>query len=462
MSSSLEYKNESAWKLYNNSMRLFTDRYVDFLSTCKTEREVIQYVEKRLTAAGYSNDPSAKLFVCPFREKALFAAKRGSEPLSKGISLIAAHADSPRLDLKQHPILEQADLVQGQTHYYGGIKKYQWLSRPLALHGVIVKEDGEKVRLVIGEDASDPVFCIADLLPHLGHQELTKTLEHAFDGEKMKIVIGHKWQEDAEEKKEDKKEAACEEAEAKDHLKKSLLQLLFNKYGIREEDFITAEVEVVPAGRARYVGFDESVVGAYGQDDRICVFTALEALLASNDLGRTKAVMFWDKEEIGSQGSTGASAKFFQYCIEDLARLAGLPAGHVLLATEAISADVTAAIDPDYQDLHEKENSARFGFGPCFCKFTGSKGKFGASEADAEYFAQIRKAFNSQNVPWQAAELGKVDVGGGGTVALFMAAWGMKVIDLGPALLAMHSPFELSSCADIYGTWKAYTAFLDR
>ena len=288
MEDSLTYKNESSWKLYNNSqdsskMRDFVDRYLDFLSRCKTEREVMQYAEERLAAAGYSKDLSSKLFVCPFREKALFAVKRGSQPLNQGLVLIAAHADSPRLDLKQHPFIEQADLVQGQTHYYGGIKKYQWLSRPLALHGVVIQENGQKTNIVIGEDDSDPVFCIADLLPHLGHKELEKTLKDAFDGEKMKIVLGHSFK-DTDESKGD---------EAKDLLKKNLLQILFERYGVREEDFITAEIEVVPAGRARYVGFDQSIVGAYGQDDRICVFTALEALLSTEDCGQTKAVMFW-------------------------------------------------------------------------------------------------------------------------------------------------------------------------
>ncbi|MBQ9537586.1 MAG: aminopeptidase [Desulfovibrionaceae bacterium] len=466
MDASLQYKPESAWKLYSTEqtqqdMRAVTDRYIDFLSTCKTEREVIKYVEEKLRAAGYGDDASQGMVVRPFRNKALFAAKRGDQPLESGLSLIAAHTDSPRLDFKQKPLIEQADVLQGQTHYYGGIKKYQWFSRPLALHGEIICQNGTHVKLVVGEQATDPVFCIADLLPHSGHQQLEKTVQDAFEAEKMKIVLGHKLPPEINDKAKEDNDA--NKKEASDLIKNAILDYLHTQFAIVEEDLITAEIEVVPAGAARYVGFDRAIVGGYGQDDRICVFTALEALLASANDGRSKAVMFWDKEEIGSQGATGASARFLQYCVEDLARAWAptTPASHVLLNTQAISADVTAALDPDYQDLHEKQNAARLGFGPCFSKFTGSKGKFGASEADAEYFAQVLQSLRRQQVPWQVAELGKVDTGGGGTVALFMASWGMRVIDLGPALLAMHSPFELASCADIYATYKAYTAFLN-
>ncbi|MBR4742451.1 MAG: aminopeptidase [Desulfovibrio sp.] len=453
----LEYKPKRAWQVYKSeqqqaAMQAFVDRYMDFLQKCKTERETIQYVENRLRQAGFSE--TGDLIVRPFRGKALFAAKRGSKSLEEGISLIAAHADSPRLDFKQRPFIEQAQVVQGKTHYYGGIRKYQWLARPLALHGVVIKENGVKVEFCVGEKDSDPVFCVEDLLPHLAQKQMDQTVREAFEGEKLNVILGHKLCLQGGEEKEEEKEGG---------IKKAILALLKEQYGITEEDFVTAEVEVVPAVKPRYVGFDRSLVGGYGQDDRICVFTALEALLASGNQGRCKAVIFWDKEEIGSDGATGASSRFLQYCLEDLLKdwEPKTSLGRLLLNTQALSADVSAAVDPDFQDLHEKQNAALLGYGPCFSKFTGSRGKYGASEADAEYFGLLRGLFAKHQVPWQVAELGKVDSGGGGTVALFLASWGMQVIDLGPALLAMHSPFELASCADIYATWQAYTVFFD-
>lgn len=462
MDEDLHYEPKSAWERYDENdlkeMRLFVQRYVDFLSACKTEREVIAYCEERLRAAGFGRDPEDGDFVRAFRNKALFAARKGSAPLKDGLLLIASHGDSPRLDFKQRPLLEQADVVQGQTHYYGGIRKYQWLARPLALHGVAFCQ-GKKIGISLGEDKDDPVFTIADLLPHLAQKQVEQNVREAFDGEKLKVILGHQFE--GKKGEEDKK---AEKKESKDPVKTFLLKILQQKYGMREEDLITAEIEVVPAGPARYVGLDASMVGAYGQDDRICVFTALEALLSSNNDGRTKAIVIWDKEEIGSDGATGASSRFLEYMVEDLVRAwePKTSVNHVMLATEALSADVTAAIDPDYQDVHEKNNAARLGFGPSFSKYTGSRGKYGANDADCEYFECVRSLLDAHNVPWQAAELGKVDGGGGGTVALFLAAWGMQVIDLGPALLSMHSPFEIASCVDVYSTWAAYKAFLNR
>ena len=469
MENDLQYTPKSAWESEvftsaeaEKEMNSFVQRYVDFLD-CKTEREVVSYVEKRLRDAGFGVDPDKDNFVRSFRGKALFAVKKGTIPLRDGITLIAAHCDSPRLDFKQRPLLEQEDVVQGQTHYYGGIRKYQWLARPLALHGVVICGNGEKKDICIGEKDSDPVFCVADLLPHLAQKQMDQTVRDAFEGEKLKVILGHKFI--IQKKTDDTKDSDQKNAEnGKEPIKQYLLKLLHQKYGIKEADLVTAEIEVVPAGHARYVGFDASMIGAYGHDDRICVFTALEALLASENLGRTKAVIFWDKEEIGSDGATGASSRFLQYCIEDIVRAwePDTPVSHVLLQTEALSADVTGAVDPDFQEVHEKQNAARLGYGPCFCKFTGSRGKYGASDADAEFFALVRNLFDKHAIPWQAAELGKVDSGGGGTVALFLASWGMQVLDCGPALLAMHSPFELASCMDIYTTWKGYTVFLNR
>ncbi|MCR5815151.1 MAG: aminopeptidase [Desulfovibrio sp.] len=461
----LTYTPKNAWKSFADETELaqvakFVERYREFLSVCKTERETIAYVEERLRAEGFSDDPQSGMYLANLRGKALFAARRGTIPLSEGLSLIAAHADSPRLDFKQRPLVEQANVAQAKTHYYGGIRKYQWLSRPLAIHGVVVRENGERVIICLGEKPEDPVFCVADLLPHLAQKQMEQNLREAFDGEKLNIVIGHKQRFTGESEEEGQGEEKKEE----NPIKKAVLELLYEHLQIAEEDLITAELEVVPAGQARYVGFDRALIGAYGHDDRICVFTALEALLASEHLGRSKAVIFWDKEEIGSDGATGASSRFLGYCVESIAKAwePEISPPQVLLHSQAISADVTAALDPDYQDLHEKQNAAQLGFGPCFSKFTGSRGKYGASDADAEYFAFVRGLLNHAKIPWQVAELGKVDTGGGGTVALFLAQWGMQVIDLGPALLAMHSPFELASCVDIYSTWLAYTAFLNR
>lgn len=448
------YKAKSAWEHYEsdeNRQKImnFSHEYIDFISKCKTERETIAEVAKILAKAGFSEDWRNGKVMAPLRGKALFAVVKGSDDPANGIKLIAAHADSPRLDLKQRPIMEQAGIAQARTHYYGGIKRYQWLARPLALHGVVIVEGGKKIEVAIGEKPDEPVFCIADLLPHLAKDQGQKKVAEAFDGEKLNIVLGHEPSRTEEEEKE------------KEPARKKLLDILQQKYGITEEDLITAELEAVPAGPARFVGLDESMIGGYGQDDRICLYCALMALLAVEKPRQTIAVMFWDKEEIGSEGASGASSRFLQYCIEDLCR-AWCPQAspsHVFLRTRAISADVTAGLDPDYQDVHEKQNAALMGYGPVFSKYTGSGGKYGANDADAEFYASLRAMFNKADIPWQAAELGKVGLGGGGTVALFMAAYGMQVIDLGPALLSMHSPFELSSIVDLYSTWEAYKVF---
>ena len=312
---------------------------------------------------------------------------------------------------------------------------------------MVIVDGGKKIEVAIGEKPDEPVFCIADLLPHLAKDQGQKKVAEAFDGEKLNIVLGH--------------EPRKTEEEEKEPARKKLLDILQQKYGVTEEDLITAELEAVPAGPARFVGLDESMIGGYGQDDRICLYCALMALLAVEKPRQTIAVMFWDKEEIGSEGASGASSRFLQYCIEDLCRswCPQASPSHVFLRTRAISADVTAGLDPDYQDVHEKQNAALMGYGPVFSKYTGSGGKYGANDADAEFYASLRAMFNKAAIPWQAAELGKVGLGGGGTVALFMAAYGMQVIDLGPALLSMHSPFELSSIVDLYSTWEAYKVF---
>lgn len=456
MDKKLDYSPKNAWDIYSSAeeraeIKCFAEKYLLFLTECKTERKTVEYVQKRLMEAGFSEDFNGDKVFSAFRNKAIFAARKGKNSLANGIRLISAHGDSPRLDLKQKPLIEQAGIAQAKTHYYGGIRKYQWLARPLALHGIMILANGEKLPINIGDNDGDPVFCVADLLPHLAQKQASQKLSEAFEGEKLNLVIGHL--------------PVCSLAEdaPKEKIKANVLELLHNKYGICEEDFISAELEAVPQGKAGFVGIDQALLGGYGQDDRICVFCSLEAFLDAKTDEQNLALMIWDKEEIGSDGATGASSRILEYCIQKLAHIwqpnALLP--DILLNTMAISADVTAALDPDYQDVHEKQNAALIGHGPCFSKFTGSRGKYDANDADAEYFGYLRGLFNKWQIPWQAAELGKVDLGGGGTIAKFLAAYGMNIIDLGPALLSMHSPFELSSCVDLYSCKNAYKVFYE-
>ena len=459
-------KTKNGWEVFaakadRDRMHTLTRKYLDFISTCKTERETVDHVAATLRKAGFSEDFSGNNVFRAFHGKSLFAARRGAAPMKDGVRLIAAHTDTPRLDFKQHPLLEQAGVGQAKTHYYGGIRKYQWLARPLALHGVVVKEDGSIVRVVLGEDPREPVFTIADLLPHLAQKQATQTLADAFEAEKMNIVIGHMPQAGKDKKAGGAKDEKA--GETKDPIKAHVLALLHKKYGIREEDLYSAELQAVPAGPGRMVGLDEGLIGAYGQDDRVCVFTALEAFLDAKNPDSPACLILWDKEEIGSEGSTGAQSRFLEYCLHDLIA-AWEPGTHfrdIMLRTRALSADVHGALDPDWQELHEKLNAAIIGHGPCMCKFTGSRGKYGANDAHPEYVAWLRNMLNTRNIPWQMAELGKVDAGGGGTVALYLAAYGMDVIDMGPSLLGMHSPFELASKVDIYAAKLAYQGFFE-
>lgn len=453
----LAHTPTSGWEVYRSpqdrlAMYKLADAYIDFISRCKTEREAVLGVVSLLREAGYTEGFSTGKGWQTLHNKAIFVARKGRRPLCEGIRLISAHTDSPRLDLKQHPLQEQVGVGQAKTHYYGGLRKYQWFARPLALHGVIVTAEGSSIAVRLGEEEGDPVFTIADLLPHLAHKDGNLKLSEAFDAEKLNVILGHE---------PVLKEEGAEDA--KEPVKDHMLQLLHERYGIREDDLVSAELEAVPAGPARYVGLDKGIVGGYGQDDRICVYTALRALLDAEDPEYTSCLMFWDKEEIGSDGSTGASSRFFQYCVEDMAALwePNTPFRRIMMNTKAISGDVHAAVDPDWQDRHELKNSAFFGSGVAFCKFTGSRGKYGANDAHPEYLGWLRGVLDARNIPWQMAELGKVDVGGGGTVALFLAAYGMNVVDAGPALLGMHSPFELSSVPDIYSAKLAYQAFFE-
>ncbi len=444
------YSPTNCWERYardKKAIEKLADTYIDFLSQCKTERETVDYLLKRLKKAGYGGDWSGDKVVLGLRGKTLCVIRRGKKPLAEGIRLVGAHADTPRLDLKQHPLYEACAVGLAKTHYYGGIRKYQWLARPLALHGVVIKADGTGVGINIGEDAKDPVLTVLDLLPHLAQKQAGQKLADVFEAEKLNIVFGHRPEKDEEN----------------EPVKAQILKLLHKKYGMVEEDFYSAELQIVPAGPARSVGLDGSLVGGYGQDDRICCFTALMALLDAKQPKHTQVVLFWDKEEIGSDGATGAKSLFFEYCMQDMlqawepkTRLA-----HMLLQSKAVSADVHGAMDPDYQDVHEKLNASLLGYGPVFCKFTGHRGKIGANDAHAEYVGWLRNLFNAKDIPWQMAELGRVDLGGGGTVAKYLAVYCMDIIDFGPGVLSMHSPFEISSKADIYATKLAYQAFLE-
>lgn len=460
MITDLSYTPKSCWETYadathQKNMDQLAMQYLAFLTASKTERETITQVIQNLQKSGFTENFKQKLVYRNLSGKAIFVAKRGKKPLSAGIRIISAHTDSPRLDFKQRPLQEQVGIGQAKTHYYGGIRKYQWLVRPLAIHGVIVNEAGKVINVNIGEQITDPVFTIADLLPHLAQKEGAKILSEAFDAEKLNLILGH-----APAAKTTKKAA---DSAPETPIKTKILQILNAKYGIKEEDLFSAELQVVPAGPARFVGLDSSLIGGYGQDDRICVFAALQALLDSKTPELTTCLIFWDKEEIGSDGATGASSHFLEYTLEDLVATwePKTQLRHILSVSKAISADVHAALDPDWQDLHEKLNSAQIGYGPSFSKFTGSRGKYGANDANPEYIAWLRKILNKRGVPWQMAELGKVDLGGGGTVALHLAAYGLETIDLGPAVLSMHSPFELASKADLYASKLAYQAFME-
>ncbi len=429
----------------------YAERYKTFLSLAKTEREAVAEIESRAKAAGFvdlrRNEPGDRCFY-NYKGKVIVLVVQGRRPLTDGIRIVAAHIDSPRLDLKQYPLYEDTDLVFLKTHYYGGIKKYQWLARPLALHGVVLKADGSRVELKVGEDANDPVFTVLDLLPHLAKKiQMEKKVSEAFEGEKLNVLVGS---------------LPLGNKDTKERFKLHLLKYLEDTYGIREEDLVSAELEVVPAGPARDVGWDRSLVAGYGQDDRSCAYPALEAILEVKEPEHTCMALFYDKEEVGSDGNTSAKSCLLEEIVELLLERAGespLARRRVLMASRAISADVNGALDPDYPEVHEKRNAAKLGYGVCLTKYTGHGGKYMANDAHAEYLAWLRRIFNEAGVIWQAAHLGKVDEGGGGTIAKYLAVHGIEIIDSGPPLLSMHSPFEVASKADLYMTFKAFRTF---
>ncbi len=431
----------------------FAERYKAFLNTAKTEREAVRAIEafaKKKRFKDITRARGGNRFYKTNKKKGVAVAVLGKKPLASGVSLIGSHIDAPRLDLKQNPLYEEVDLAFLKTHYYGGIKKYQWLARPLAIHGTVLKKDGGLLDFQIGEADQDPVFTISDLLPHLaGKVQTNKKVSEAFEGEKLNVLVGS---------------LPLGDEETKERFKLRVLEYLYSTYDLIEEDFISAEIEIVPAGRARDVGWDRGLIGAYGQDDRVCAYASLEAMGELKSPQTTAVALFMDKEEIGSDGSTGAKSRFLEDFVSDLLemtnqRASGKELRSCLMKSKALSADVNGALDPDYQEVHEKRNAARLGYGVCITKFTGSRGKFGSSDASAEYLGQIRRVFNEDKVVWQTGELGKVDEGGGGTIAKFLAIYGMDVLDCGTPLLSMHSPFEIASKADIYMTFKAYRSF---
>lgn len=456
----MERKN--LWNIYSEEqlkeLEKVNSRYCTCLDAGKTERECVRTTIKMAKEAGYrdmkdlikegqSIKPGDKVYM-DYTERAIVLFQVGSESMEKGMNILGSHIDSPRIDVKQNPLYEEKEIAYLDTHYYGGIKKYQWVTIPLAIHGVVIKKDGTKIDIVLGEDEKDPVFVITDILPHLGKQQRQKKSEEFIEGEKMDLVIGN-----------------CPvQGEEKDAVKAKMLQILKDNYGIEEEDFLSAELEIVPAGKARECGFDRSMILAYGQDDRVCAFTSLMAMLSCKDIARTACCLLVDKEEIGSVGASGMSSKFFENAVAELLALAGsysdITLRRMLANSKMLSSDVSAAFDPMFEEAFEKKNCAYFSYGPVFNKYTGSGGKSGSNDANPEYIAVLRSIMEENDVKFQTAELGKVDLGGGGTIAYLMAVYGMEVIDSGVAVLSMHAPWELTSKADIYESVRAYESFL--
>lgn len=464
----LSMERRNAWKVYDQTelekLDKINETYKNCLDDGKTERECITLAVKKAEAAGYKNlkelqkervklKAGDKVYaVCMDKSIALFII--GQEPLENGMNILGAHIDSPRIDVKQNPLYENEELAYLDTHYYGGIKKYQWVTLPLAIHGVIAKKDGTIVPVSIGDEEEDPVFVITDLLVHLASKQLEKKGNVVVEGEKLDLLIGSRPLEQDPSLDQEEKEA----------VRANVMELLKKYYDMEEEDFLSAELEIVPAGKARDCGLDRSMVLAYGQDDRVCAFTSLFAILDTSQVTRTGCCILVDKEEIGSVGATGMHSRFFENVVAELVAMTDgeseLKVRRALQNSRMLSSDVSAAYDPMYADVFEKRSSAFFGKGLVFNKFTGSRGKSGSNDANAEYLAKIRGVMDDADVSYQFAELGKVDAGGGGTIAYIMANYGMEVIDSGVAVLSMHAPWEVTSKADVYEAYKGYVAFL--
>ncbi|WP_418829383.1 aminopeptidase [Paratractidigestivibacter sp.] len=466
----MERKN--AWKTYTaeqlDELHYLCEGYKAYISDNKTERECCDaavemareggYVELgEAVAAGKQLKAGDKVYVVN-RGKSLMLVNLGTDDLEAGVNILGAHIDSPRMDLKQNPLEEKNDLLTLDTHYYGGIKKYQWVTIPLAIHGVVAKKDGSIVNVCVGEDEGDPVFCVTDLLIHLSQEQLTKEASKVIDGEMLDVLCGGR---PVVIEGDDAKKA-----DDKDLVKKGVLAILKETLDIEEEDLLSAELEVVPAGPARDLGFDRSMILGYGQDDRSCAYTSLVAQLDEKDVRRTSVCLLVDKEEVGSVGATGMTSRFFENSMAEVLALAGkqgdLALRRCLTNSQMLSSDVSAGFDPTFASAFEAKNSSYLGRGLTFNKFTGARGKHGSNDADAEYVAKIRRVMDEGGVNWQTAELGRVDLGGGGTIAYILAEYGMSVIDCGVPVLSMHSPWETTSKADIYEAYRGYRSFLER
>lgn len=456
----MERKN--LWNVYSEEqlkeLEKVNHEYCGCLDAGKTERECVRTTIRMAEEAGYQDmkqlikegkslQSGDKVYM-DYMERAIVLFQLGTEPLEDGMNILGSHIDSPRIDVKQNPLYEEKEIAYLDTHYYGGIKKFQWVTLPLAMHGVVIKKDGTKIDIVIGEEDSDPTFVITDILPHLGKQQRTKKVEEFIEGEKMDLIIGNR----------------PVKGEEKDAVKARMLQILKDKYGMEEEDFMSAEIELVPAGKAKECGLDRSMILAYGQDDRVCAFTSLMAMLSQKSVVRTACCLLVDKEEIGSVGASGMTSKFFENAVAEFVALCGdysdIKLRRTLSNSKMLSSDVSAAYDPMFEEAFEKKNCAYFAYGPVFNKYTGSGGKSGSNDANPEYIAQLRFIMEENDINFQTAELGKVDFGGGGTIAYLMAAYGMEVVDSGVAVMSMHAPWELTSKADIYESVRCYEAFL--
>ena len=454
----LKYETKNGWEEITDSEKSeifdFSKGYISYLDNGKTERLACREAVKLAKEKGFcdlekmdSLKAGDKVYLVN-RDKSVYLAVIGKEDIEKGINFVISHIDSPRIDLKQNPLYEDGEMALLKTHYYGGIKKYQWTALPLSLIGVVALENGETIDVSIGEDDSDPVFCISDLLPHLATKQMQKKLHEGIEGEALNIIIG----------------SIPDKEQEKEKFRSTILNILNEKYGIKEEDFLSAELEAVPNAKARDVGFDRSMIGAYGHDDRVCAYTSLAAILEEENPEKTAVCVLVDKEEIGSMGNTGMRSAFFEYATALLIEKTKgtyneLSLKRTFRNSDCLSSDVNSAFDPTYPEVNDRKNCAYLGHGIVMTKFTGSRGKSGTSDASAEFVAKIRSIFNKANIVWQTAELGKVDEGGGGTIAQYVANLDVNVIDCGVALLSMHAPFEIASKLDIYMAYKAYKAF---
>ncbi|MCR5674388.1 MAG: aminopeptidase [Lachnospiraceae bacterium] len=490
----------NAWTALNarqtREAEKFAEDYKNFLNIAKTEREAVEAIVNIAEEAGYVDIKTLiggrrrlkkgdKLYTV-WMNKSVILIQMGSEPMEHGINILGAHIDSPRTDVKQNPLYEDSGIAYLDTHYYGGIKKYQYVAIPLAIHGVIVKKDGSVAQLNVGEDEDDPVFFFSDLLIHLAQEQMDKKASKVIEGEALDLVVGNRpliidsgTASDREKKTarakltqgqqyalNAQKKSGEEAKKLTDAVKRGILAILKDNYGVEEEDFVSAELEIVPAGKARDAGFDRSMILAYGQDDRVCAYPSLRAILAAKNLKRTGCCILVDKEEIGSVGATGMESRFFENAVAEVMNLTGdyseLKLRRCLANSCMLSSDVNAAFDPQFASAFEKKNASFLGGGVALSKFTGSRGKSGSNDANAEYLAHLRSIFDAENITYHTAELGRVDIGGGGTIAYILALYGMNVIDSGVAVLNMHAPWEATSKADIYESLRAYIAFLEK